>query len=67
MTEIILNGAAHSVAPTTTLAQLISTLSLSHQAVALAVNRSVVPHQRWHEQEIQPGDRIDVVRAIGGG
>jgi sulfur carrier protein len=67
MTEIMLNGAAHSVAPASTLAELVRALSLSNQAVALAVNRTVVPRQRWHDQEIQPGDRIDVVRAIGGG
>jgi sulfur carrier protein len=67
MTDIMLNGAAHSVAPASTLAELVRALSLSDQAVALAVNRSVVPRQRWHEHAIQPGDRIDVVRAIGGG
>jgi sulfur carrier protein len=67
MTEIILNGAPHQVAPGTTLADLIDALSLSNQALALAVNRSVVPRQQWRAQGIRPGDRIDVVHAIGGG
>jgi sulfur carrier protein len=67
MTEITLNGAPHQVAPGTTLANLIEALSLSNQAVALAVNRNVVPRQQWRERGMQAGDQVDVVRAIGGG
>lgn len=67
MTNIILNGAPHQVAPGATLADLIETLSLSNQALALAVNRNVVPRQQWRERGVQPGDRVEVVRAIGGG
>lgn len=67
MTEIFLNGAAHEVAQGTTLADLVETLSLSNQAVALAANRNLVPRQQWRERGMQPGDRVDVVGAIGGG
>ena len=67
MTEIILNGAPHQVAPDATLADLVEALALSDQALALAVNRSVVPRQQWRERGMQPGDRVEVVRAIGGG
>jgi len=67
MTEIILNGAPHQMAPGATLADLVEALSLSNQAVALAVNRNVVPRQQWRERGMQPGDQVDVVRAIGGG
>jgi sulfur carrier protein len=67
MTEIILNGAPHQVMPGSTLADLVEALSLSNQAVALAVNRNVVPRQQWRERGMQPGDQVDVVRAIGGG
>jgi sulfur carrier protein len=67
MTEIILNGAPHQVAPGATLADLVEALSLSNQALALAINRSVVPRQQWRERGVQPGDQVEVVRAIGGG
>jgi sulfur carrier protein len=67
MTEIILNGAPHQVAPGATLADLIEALSLSNKAVAAAVNRNVVTRQQWHERGIRPGDRVDVVHAITGG
>ncbi len=67
MTDIILNGAPHQVAPDATLADLIEALALSNQALALAVNRNVVPRQQWRERGVQPGDQVDLVRAIGGG
>ena len=67
MTEIILNGAPHQVAPGATLNDLVEALELSNQALALAVNRTVVPRQQWRERGVQPGDQVEVVRAIGGG
>jgi sulfur carrier protein len=65
--EIELNGAPHTVPARQTLDQLIAALSLEGQALALAVNRSVVPRQQWPQRELQPRDKVDIVRAIGGG
>jgi sulfur carrier protein len=65
--DFFLNGAPYSVASGCTLAQLVATLGLEGQALALAVNRTVVPRQRWPEHAIAAGERIELVRAIGGG
>ena len=65
--SIELNGAPHRVPPQQTLAQLVDALSLTGQALALAVNRSVVPRQQWPQRVLQPQDKVDIVRAIGGG
>ncbi|MES2162111.1 MAG: sulfur carrier protein ThiS [Pseudomonadota bacterium] len=67
MIDIELNGAPYQVPPRQTLAQLIEALSLTGQALALAVNRAVVPRQQWPQRELQPQDQVDIVRAIGGG
>ena len=67
MTDITLNGAPHQVASGSSLADLVEALSLSHQALALAVNRVVVPRQQWRERGVLAGDQVEVVRAIGGG
>ena len=64
---IELNGAPHEVPPQHTLAQLVEALSLNGQALALAVNRAVVPRQQWTARVLQPRDQVDIVRAIGGG
>ena len=67
MPQIELNGAAHALPDGASLADLVETLGLAGQAVALAVNREVVRRDRWADTRPQQADRVDVVRAIGGG
>ena len=67
MIPIMLNGAPHQVPPHHTLDQLIAALSLQGQALALAVNRSVVQRKNWPAHVLQENDKVDIVRAIGGG
>ncbi len=67
MMEIELNGVSHAVEQGLTLEQLVTSLSLAGKAIAVAVNRQVVPAQRWPQHRLESGDRVDVVRAIGGG
>jgi sulfur carrier protein len=67
MIEIELNGAPHKVPPQQTLNQLVDALELTGQALALAVNRNVVPRQQWPECVLRAQDKVDIVRAIGGG
>ena len=67
MIEIELNGAPHAVASTQSLQHLIDGLELAGKGIAVAVNREVVPRQQWQERLLQARDRVDIVRAIGGG
>ncbi len=65
--QIELNGKPHPLPDGATLEQLIAGLSLAGKAVAVAVNRQVVPGARWLTHTLAEGDKVDVVRAIGGG
>ena len=67
MIQIELNGAPHAIAPERPLQDLIDALELSNQSLAVAVNREVVPRHRWAQRVLLPNDRVDLVRAIGGG
>jgi len=67
MTRIDVNGAPCSVPSGQTLSGLLEQLGLDGQGMALAVNREVVPRQQWIERRLQQLDRVDIVRAIGGG
>ncbi len=67
MTEIELNGAPYQVPAGVSLLDLAGQLGLAEQAVAVAVNREVVPRQQWPQRRLQARDRVDIVRAIGGG
>ena len=65
--EIILNGNPHRVTTGATVAGLLATLDTPAHGVAVAVNRVVVARGRWIDQALHAGDRVDIVRAIGGG
>ncbi|HZG19907.1 MAG TPA: sulfur carrier protein ThiS [Herbaspirillum sp.] len=65
--QIELNGKPHPLPEGATLEQLIAGLSLAGKAVAVAVNRQVVPGARWPTHALAEADKVDVVRAIGGG
>jgi sulfur carrier protein len=67
MIEIELNGEPHRVEDNQSLSDLIASLALPNQAMAVAVNRVVVPRQIWGQRQLQAQDRVDIVRAIGGG
>ena len=67
MMTIQLNGAPHPLAAAHSVAQLVAALQLGQQAIAIAVNRQIIPRARWQEHALQAGDQVDVVRAIGGG
>ena len=64
---IELNGEARDMDDGACVQDLIDTLSLTHQALAIAVNREVVPRAQWREVRFVAGDRVDIVKAIGGG
>jgi len=63
--EVELNGAPYQ-APER-LADLVAQLELTGQALAVAVNRQVVPRPQWASYKLLARDRVDIVRAIGGG
>ena len=65
--QIQLNGEPRGIVENSSLQGLVDELQLGSQAVAIAVNRQVVSKSRWNERFLEPGDRVEVVRAIGGG
>ncbi len=65
--EIYLNGEPRQVADGINAAQLIEELALAGRRVAVEVNREIVPRGAYAQHRLRAGDRIEVVRAIGGG
>lgn len=65
--EIELNGALHPVAENLNVQELIVSLDLLGKSLAVAINREVVPRHMWEQRVLLPSDRVDIVRAIGGG
>ena len=67
MLSIVVNGSVRSCGDGTTVADLIRDLSLEGKRVAVERNGEIVPKSHHGNTPLQPGDRVEVVRAVGGG
>jgi sulfur carrier protein len=65
--DIVLNGEARSVPDGLTAQQLLEQLGLAGRRLALEVNEQIVPRSRFEAHSLRPGDRVEIVHAIGGG
>jgi sulfur carrier protein len=62
-----LNGEPCEVDGPLTVRELLERFDLIRGRVAVAIDGNVVPRSRFAEQEIQAGDRVEVIHAVGGG
>jgi sulfur carrier protein len=65
--RITLNGQARSYPAPLRLLGLLSALGLEPRAVAVERNRQIVPRGEFGSLELQDGDRLEIVRLVGGG
>ena len=65
--DIELNGQATEVAADTSVLALLQTQGLGARRVAVEVNGEIVPRGQHATRQLQPGDRIEIVHALGGG
>ena len=64
---IQLNGEQREVPDGLDLAGLIEWLELPADRVAVERNLEVVKRANWNETRIENGDRLEIVRMVGGG
>jgi len=50
-----------------TLQDLIERLQLAGKRIAVEVNLEIVPRSQHPDYQLQAGDRVEIVHAIGGG
>ena len=65
--QVFLNGKAVDLEESSRLVVLLENQGLDLRGVALALNGKVLIKARWQEQSLVEGDRIEAVRAVGGG
>ncbi len=65
--SITVNGDTRRLAPRATVAQLLAQLDTAGKRVAVERNGEIVPKSRHASTELNSGDRLEVVIAVGGG
>jgi len=65
--NIIVNGQSRPVADNCKVDDLIEEMGLSGKRIAVELNKEILPFDRFPDKSLQEGDRVEIVRAIGGG
>jgi sulfur carrier protein len=67
---LVLNGQSRTfdtLSEQSQLDQVIATLGLQGDRVAVEHNGEIVPRSAWPQTELNAGDRLEVVHFVGGG
>jgi len=65
--SIVVNGSSRVCTDQATIADLVRELALEGKRVAVERNGEIVPKSQHAATLLASGDRIEVVRAVGGG
>ena len=65
--NIICTGEQKGISPRTTLQDLALSLGLNPQGIVAELNGKIVEHGRFAEHTLQDGDRVELIRFVGGG
>jgi len=65
--HIKLNGEAHQLDESQTVADLLEDLQLTGKRLAVEVNEEIIPKSRHATHSLEAGDQVEIVHAIGGG
>ncbi len=65
--QIYVNGTEREVPDRSSVRDLVDQLDLGEQRFAVEVNEELVPRSSFGQYTLTPGDRVEVVQAIGGG
>ena len=67
MITVNINGAAHQLPDSVSIAALLEKQGLTGKRIALERNGVIVPRSSFNTQQLMDGDKLEVVVAVGGG
>jgi len=65
--QIVVNGQVRRVQEGQTLAQLLVSLEIRGDRVAVELDRKIVRRSEWDDTRIGPGAALEIVQFVGGG
>ena len=67
MINLIINGKENQLEGPTDLVSYLESLNVNLKSIAVAHNGEVVPRDDLGDITLEDGDRLEIVRAVGGG
>ena len=65
--KVVVNGKEHEVADGLSVDGLLTHLGIRREYTAVAVNREVTPKSAYATTRLAEGDKVEIVRPMGGG
>ena len=65
--KLTVNGEPADAREGQTVRELVERLGLTGQAVAVEVNKRLIPRRQHEATALQPGDAVEIVTLVGGG
>lgn len=65
--KVTINGESREIEGGSTVRELIETLGLNRESVAVERNRSIVKKDSFDAARIEDGDQLEIVEFVGGG
>lgn len=65
--QITINGEKREYAERQTVSELINSLNLPDQRIAVELNREIVRKKDWENTLLNDADKIEIVHFVGGG
>ena len=65
--DILLNGEKRKIDTGLTLAKLLESLEIRSGSVAVEHNEKVIPRRDLEQVALNSGDKVEIVRFVGGG
>lgn len=65
--QVTLNGERRSFPPSTTLLDVVHSLNLEPERIAIELNRAIVKRELWSGAMVTDGAEIEIVQFVGGG
>ena len=65
--EIVVNGENRRVAAGASVLDLLASLGLDPERVAVELDRDILPKGRWGQTALAGGERLEIVHFVGGG
>ena len=65
--KIFINGDLKKFSQESNIISILESLNISSKHIAIEINESLVFRSDWEETTLKDGDKVEIVKAIGGG
>ena len=65
--KIFINGDIRKFPQESNIVSVLESLNISSKHIAIEINENLVFRSDWQETNLKDGDKVEIVKAIGGG